>query len=123
MLFGIGCILSQFQTLHTLAVYFYHHLCTGRFLISDSPSSKISPPVALRCVVSMLMVVLFPAPLGPKNPKTSPAFYMKADTSNSRYCMTLWHCKDFNNLFGFFALLTMLYCFKNTSKTILLFSK
>jgi hypothetical protein len=41
------------------------------------PSMLALPLVGLRIVISMLMVVVFPAPFGPKKPKISPCFTLK----------------------------------------------
>jgi hypothetical protein len=38
------------------------------------PSSRICPLVGASWVVSILMVVVFPAPFGPRNANTSPRF-------------------------------------------------
>src|SRR5690242_2125083 len=45
--------------------------CAG-FFIGSSPSSDNSPLVGGNSVVSILIVVVFPAPFGPKNANTSP---------------------------------------------------
>src|SRR5690242_1099468 len=45
--------------------------CAG-FFIGSSPSSDNSPLVGGNSVVSILIVVVFPAPFGPRNAKISP---------------------------------------------------
>ena len=62
----------------------YRGGCSGKyptFAFAFSGSSKISKPSILTvpelaeiAPVKIFMVVLLPAPLGPKKPKTSPAF-------------------------------------------------
>ena len=42
------------------------------------PRTVAFPEVFLRRVVRTLIVVLFPAPLGPRNPKNSPSFTPKS---------------------------------------------
>src|SRR6266478_8272672 len=43
-----------------------------RCVVTSSPSSSSEPLVACNSVVSILMVVVFPAPFGPRNAKISP---------------------------------------------------
>ena len=42
------------------------------FVITSNPEIKACPDVGFNNVVRIIIVVLFPAPLGPKNPKISP---------------------------------------------------
>src|SRR6266480_4173571 len=42
-------------------------------VVTSSPSSSSEPVVGRKSVVSILMVVVFPAPFGPRNAKSSPA--------------------------------------------------
>ena len=46
-------------------------------LITSNSEIKACPDVGFSKVVSIIIVVLFPAPLGPKNPKISPVFTEK----------------------------------------------
>jgi len=52
------------------------------FLSTSYPAMVIEPDVFLRRVVRILIVVLFPAPLGPRKPKNSPSATLK-DTSST----------------------------------------
>src|ERR1700724_114212 len=46
-------------------------------MLGLNPSTSTSPLVGLSRVVNILMVVVFPAPFGPRNAKISPAFTSK----------------------------------------------
>src|SRR6266851_5350907 len=46
-------------------------------LSTSRPATRTDPEVFRSIVVSILIVVLFPAPLGPKNPKNSPSLTAK----------------------------------------------
>jgi hypothetical protein len=48
--------------------------------ITSKPAIKAFPDVGFSKVVKIIIVVLFPAPLGPKNPKISP-FCTEKETS------------------------------------------
>src|SRR4051794_36499434 len=45
----------------------------SRSVATSWPATRALPPVGRASVQSMLMVVVLPAPLGPRKPKTSPA--------------------------------------------------
>ena len=45
---------------------------SSRWLTTSKPLTRAAPDVGSARVQSMLIVVLLPAPLGPRNPKTSP---------------------------------------------------
>jgi hypothetical protein len=55
-----------------------------RFLMRDScvsrfkPKTEARPEVGLDSPVSIRIVVVFPAPFGPKKPNTSPGFTLKS---------------------------------------------
>src|SRR5258708_26932371 len=58
---------------------------------TSSPATSTSPLVGLRRVQSVLMVVDLPAPLGPRNPNTSPAVTSRSiplTASRSPYRLT-----------------------------------
>src|SRR5919204_91320 len=46
---------------------------SSRSLTTSWPATRAAPPVGLASVQSMLIVVVLPAPLGPRKPNTSPA--------------------------------------------------
>src|SRR5690242_8665996 len=48
------------------------------FLTTSKPASRADPPVGLMVVVSIPMVVDFPAPFGPSSPNTSPGSTWKS---------------------------------------------
>ena len=50
------------------------------FAVTSNPEINASPEVGLSNVVKIIIVVLFPAPLGPKKPKISP-FLTEKDMS------------------------------------------
>ncbi len=50
------------------------------FAVTSNPEIKASPDVGFSKVVRIIIVVLFPAPLGPKKPKISP-FSTENETS------------------------------------------
>ena len=43
------------------------------FLATSIPSNTARPPLGFICPVSILTVVVFPAPFGPRNPRISPS--------------------------------------------------
>ena len=49
----------------------------------EMPSSKISPSSAARIPVIILIVVVFPAPFGPRKPKISPLFTVSETESTA----------------------------------------
>src|SRR5258705_12741546 len=53
------------------------------WVVGSSPSSSSAPLVGCRSVVSILMVVVFPAPFGPRNAKISPGCTSKETSSTA----------------------------------------
>ena len=45
---------------------------SSRWLTTSKPQTRAAPDVGVASVQSTLIVVLLPAPLGPRKPKTSP---------------------------------------------------
>src|SRR5579875_943808 len=58
-------------------------LTAAGFLIRSYPHNVALPEVGRRIVVSILIVVLFPAPFGPRNPKISPSKTVKETPSTA----------------------------------------
>ena len=50
---------------------------------AGTPATEKSPEVGSRMVVSSRMVVVFPAPLGPSRPRTSPGAVVKLRVSTA----------------------------------------
>jgi hypothetical protein len=51
--------------------------------LTSNPETRACPEVGFSKVVSIIMVVLLPAPFGPKNPKISPSFTLKEMSSTA----------------------------------------
>ena len=56
------------------------------FAISK-PKTKALPSVGFKMVINMLIVVVFPAPFGPRKPKISPCFTLKLTWSTAVRCL------------------------------------
>src|SRR3954463_13371614 len=59
-------------------------LTTCGFLSTSNPPKYAFPLLGARSPANMRMVVVFPAPLGPRNPKTSPSSTLKERLSTAR---------------------------------------
>jgi len=55
-------------------------------LVMEKPATRASPEEGANNVVSILIVVVLPAPLEPSKPKTSPALTEKGQRVNRRKC-------------------------------------
>src|ERR1035441_6513056 len=53
------------------------------WVVMEKPATRASPEEGGNRVVSILIVVVLPAPLEPSNPKTSPAFTDKVSASTA----------------------------------------
>ena len=59
-------------------------LARAGWATTSMPATEANPDVGMTLVVSTPTVVVFPAPLGPSNPKISPACTVRLSSSTAR---------------------------------------
>ena len=67
------------------------------WVVMENPATRASPEEGGNSVVSILMVVVLPAPLEPSNPKTSPALTEGSEIDHRKCAETASKGFDFQN--------------------------